>query len=232
MEWLTQLIEKYPVVTTWITLISLFGVLITIIALILQIKDKKRRAIYYTISSTVLIDNEISQIEGIKILFQDKKVDTVEISSINLWNGGNEILEETSFYPEHELKIVVPHGEKILAATVIEETDDTCKVNVKISEESLNEVTISFYCLEPKQGATINIYHTNVKENGIELIGKIKGGKVVNKSIKIVMENGEICMLTGKYKINFDSGIFTTPLQIVRLIYNFTGISIVKRKNK
>ena len=50
METLTKWIAENPVVTTWITIISLLGVAITVIALILQVKDKKRKAIYYTIN--------------------------------------------------------------------------------------------------------------------------------------------------------------------------------------
>ena len=82
MEALTNWIAENPVVTTWITIISLLGAIVTVIALILQVKDKKRKTIYYTINSMVLVDNEVSRIDGIKILFHDKKVDTVVISKI------------------------------------------------------------------------------------------------------------------------------------------------------
>ena len=232
MEALTQWIADHPVVTTWITLISLIGVLVSIIALFLQIRDKKRRAIYYTVMSTVLIDNEISQIDGIKILFHNKEVSTVGISNIKLWNGGNEILELSDFYPEHELRVVVPKNEKILAATVIEETDDTCKVDVHISDQNANEALVSFYCLEPQQGTTINVYHTNVGENEVDVIGKIKGGKVINKSIEIEIENGEMCMSTGKHKIYFNGGIFSTFTRIKKMFDDFLGVSIVKRKKR
>lgn len=174
IKWITQ----NAAVTTWITLISLFGVLITIVALILQVKEKKRKAIYYTINSTVLVGNEVSKIEEIKVLFQDKKVDTVIISKIKLWNGGNEILEMCDFYPENGLKIAVPKTKKILTAKVSEETDDTCKVRVQKNMQDENELLIDFYCLEPRQGATIIVYHTNINEKETNLIGKIKGGKI------------------------------------------------------
>lgn len=65
------------------------------------------------------------------------------------------ILEESDFYPQHELKILVPQNEKILAAAVIEKTDDTCKVKIVAPNRKENEAVISFYCLEPQQGATI-----------------------------------------------------------------------------
>lgn len=200
--------------------------------MILQIRDKKRRAIYYTITSTTLVDDEVSQINGIKILFQDKEISTVAISTLKLWNGGNEILEESDFYPEHELKIVVPQNEKILAVAVLEETDDTCKVKIVVPNRKENEAVVSFYCLEPQQGATINVYHTNLNERETGLVGKIKDGKVINKSIEVGMEDGEMCISTSNHKIYFGSNPFSIGTQAIRLFPNILGISIVKRKKK
>lgn len=230
MNELTKWIAENPVVTTWVTMISLIGVLITIVALILQIKDKKRRAVYYTMSSTILVNNEVSQIDGIKILFKDKEIDTVAISNIKLWNGGNEILEESDFYPENELKIVVPETEKILATRIIEEADDTCKLKINISKERTNEAVISFYCLEPQQGATISLYHTNIKEKDTKLIGKIKGGKVLNKSVDVEIVDGEVCVSTGKYKIYVNGGIFGASVKRIHLFPGILGVSMVKAK--
>lgn len=232
MEEVTRWIANNPVVSTWITMFSLFGVLITVIALIIQIKDKKRRAIYYTITSTVLVDNEVSQIKGIKILYQDKEIDTIAISKIKIWNGGNEILEETDFYPDNKLKIVVPEKQKILATTIIDETDDTCKMQVQISKPKECEAVLSFYCLEPHQGAIINVYHTNVNEEETKIIGKIKGGKVLNKSMEVVIEDGEVYMITDNYKIYFSNGILGTYVKFIKKLPNIIGISIIKTKKK
>lgn len=227
---LTKWIAENPEVTTWITIISLLGVVITIIALILQIKDKKRKAIYYTINSTILVDNEVSKIDGIKILFHDKKVDTVVISKIKLWNGGNEILEESDFFPNFELKISIPDTEKILTAVVIEETDETCGVRVQNTVQNENEMLINFYCLEPQQGATVTVYHTNVDESKTNLVGKIKGGKVLNRSIEMMIEDGEICMSTGSYKISLQGGFFRLYLRLLQIFPATLGISITKTK--
>lgn len=232
MEGLTKWIAENPVVTTWITVISLVGVVFTITALILQIRDKKKKAIYYTIVSTVLVDNEVSQLERIKILFDNEEVGTVVISNIKLWNGGNEILEKTDFYPEHELKLVVPVSERILGAKMAEETDDVCKINIQISETKVNEALISFYCLEPHQGAIINVYHTNINSEETEIKGKIKGGKIINKSMEITVENGEMCMSNGKYKIYFGGGVFRKSTQIIKMIESFGFFTINTKKRK
>lgn len=228
---LTKWIAENPVVTTWITIISLAGVVITIVALILQIKDKKKRAIYYTINSTVLVDNEVSRIDGIKILFHDKEIETVVVSKIKLWNGGNEILETSDFYPGYELSITVPQNEKILAAIVNEETEETCKISVQNATQNENKRLINFYCLEPRQGATLTIYHTNIDEKETELIGKIKGGKVLNRSVEIIIEEGEMCMSTGSHRIYFD-GLLRPYIQLLRNFSTVFGISVVKTKKR
>ncbi len=55
METLTKWIAENPVVTTWITIISLLGVAITVIALILQVKRQKKKGYFiYTINSTII----------------------------------------------------------------------------------------------------------------------------------------------------------------------------------
>lgn len=232
MDRVTQWIADNPVISTWITFISLFGVIITVVALLIQISDKKRRAVFYTMTSNVLLDNEISQIEGIKVLFNEEIVDTIVISNLKIWNGGNQILERTDFYPEKELKVVVPKDCRMLAATVVDETEETCKVNIELQDDKTNEAIITFYCLEPKQGATFNIYHTNVDEKKTVLGGKIKDGKIVNKSIEIVTEDGEMCISTGKYKIYFDRWFFKSGAPVIRLFPGIMGISIVRKKNR
>lgn len=229
MESLTTWIAENPVVTTWVTIISLVGVVITILALIMQIKDKKKRVIYYTINSTILVDNEVSRIDGIKILFQDREIETVVVSKIKLWNGGNEILEMGDFYPNYNLSIKVPQNEKILGAIVNEETDKTCKINVQNLTQNENVSIIDFYCLEPRQGATITIYHTNIDEEETEVIGKIKGGKVLNRSVEVVIEDGEMCMDTGSHKIYF-GGILRPYIRFAINFPKMFGISIVKRR--
>lgn len=162
MNRLTQWIADNPVITTWITLISLIGVVITVIALIMQIRDKKRKIICFIKNSNVLLDNTISCIDGIKVFFHQDEVSTIAVTTIKIWNGGNVILEMSDFYPEKELKAMVPEPEKILAANVVDQTEDTCKAEIKLVNK--NEAVFTFYCLEPGQGATINIYHTNIEE--------------------------------------------------------------------
>lgn len=223
MSRLTQWIADNPEVTTWITLISLLSVCVALIAFIIQVKDRKRRILCYYINSNVLLDNAISCIEGIKVLFHNEEVQTVVVSTIKIWNGGNEILEASDFYPEKELKVSVPNSERILAANIVEQKEETCKTEVQLV--SRNKAIFTFYCFEPGQGATINVYHTNINEKETIIDGKIKGGKLLNKSIKMAVSDGELVVTNGKYNLSINSGLF----DILGIFSRSIGVTISKR---
>ncbi|MDN0032389.1 hypothetical protein QVN85_05690, partial [Oscillibacter valericigenes] len=190
------------------------------------IKDRKRKIICYYISSNVLLDNAISCIEGIKVLFHNKEVHTVVVSTIKIWNGGNEIIEASDFYPKKDLKVSVPNSEKILAANIVEQKESTCKAEIRIVSE--NEALFTFYCLEPKQGAIINIYHTNINEKGTNIDGKIKGGKIINKSVEMFIVEGELVVSNGKYNISIGSNLF----DMLSIFPRIMGVNISKRIKK
>lgn len=230
MNKLTQWIADNPVITTWITLISLIGVVITVIALIIQIRDKRRKAICFIKNSNILLDNAISCIEGIKVFFYKDEVNTIAVTTIKIWNGGNVILEMSDFYPEKELKVTVPDKERILAANIVDQTEDTCKAEIALVNK--NEAVFTFYCLEPGQGATINLYHTNIDEDGIKVDGRMKGGKIVNKTLEIFTENGELIVSNGIFRVYWDGGFMGIGLNIFRNISRLLGITVKKKDRK
>lgn len=57
-----------------------------------------------------------------------------------------------------------------------------------INEERPNGARVTFYYLEPKQGATIKVYHTNTDEKETKFIGKIKTGKLINRTYELSLD--------------------------------------------
>lgn len=230
MNRLTQWIAENPVITTWITLISLIGVVVTVIALIIQIRDKKRKVMYYIKNSNILLDNDISCIEGIKVFFYNDEVNTIAVTTIKIWNNGNTILEMADFYPEKEIKVTIPKTEKILAANIVDQTEDTCKAEFSIVDK--NVAAFTFYCLEPGQGATINLYHTNIDEEETKVEGRLKGGKIINKTFEILTENGELIVSNGIISVYFRSGFMGISSNFYRIILRLFGVTVKKKERK
>lgn len=229
---ITKWIQAHPNVSTAIIIITIIGFIITIIALVLQIKDKKRKSIFYNITSNTLINNEISGIEGIKVLFAEEEVKTIVVSTVKLWNSGNEYIESSDFYDENPLKFTIPKTDKILAAAFVEEPDKACQFQINLSTNIQNEALISFYCFEPHQSARINIYHTCTDEKALNLEGRIKGGKIANSAIEMDTQNGEMCISTHKYKIYLNNRGILSRFFNYDYYYNRLGISIVKKQDK
>ncbi|MCD7872911.1 MAG: hypothetical protein LUG21_06415, partial [Clostridiales bacterium] len=146
-----------------------------------------------------MINNEISGIEGIKVLFAEEEVKTIVVSTVKLWNSGNEYIESSDFYNENPLKFTMPKTDKILAAAFVEEPDKACQFQINLSTNIQNEALISFYCFEPHQSVRINIYHTCADEKALNLDGRIKGGRIANSAIEMDTQNGEMCISTHKY---------------------------------
>lgn len=229
MNQLVEWIVSNPTISAWITIISLFGVFITIIAFCFQLKDKKRKTLCYIINSNTLLDCDVSKINGIEVLFHKEEVKSVAVSKIKIWNSGNEIIENSDFYLDNELKITVPRHEKILAVNITDVTEDVCRAQINITQPC--EVQISFYCLEPKQSISLVVYHTNTEESETKVNARIKGGKLINKSIEVLTENGELVVTNGQYKIYFDGGLWGVRIGFMNMFTTLTGITI-KKTNK
>lgn len=112
----------------------------------------------------------------------------------------------------------------------MDQTEDTCKVEIKLVSE--NEALLTFYCLEPGQGATINVYHMNMEERETRLDGRIKGGKIVNRTFEMIVENSELVISTGKHKIYFDRGGLGIRFDILRIFSGFCGIKLKRNRDK
>lgn len=72
----------------------------------------------------------------ITLFFHQEEVNTIAVITIKIWNGGNVIIEMSDFYPEKELKVMVPDTEKILAANLVNQTEDTCKADITLVKEN------------------------------------------------------------------------------------------------
>jgi len=224
MSQIYEWFSNNPIASFWITIISLAGVLMTITAFIVQMRDRRKKALCYTASSTVLLDNKISQIEGISINYHDTPIESLAVSEIHIWNAGNEIINESDFYCEQELKVTIPIGEKIIALTEPKDIADTSKTEVSLKQS--NELIIKFDCYEPKQGTSFTICHTCILKKALDVSGKIKGGKLVDKSIDIIYKDGEILVETSLYNISIENKLFRLPY----LVLSAFGVSAKKKK--
>ena len=228
--WLTHWIENHPDISTIIYVLTVIGFVISLIAFRIQLKERKRKQISYSVNSNVLINDEISNIEGIEVLYKNKPVKTIVVSNIRIWNSGNKYIDQNSLYEDKYLSIEIPENETILSAVILDKSGDSCGFSLDLPYDSPNSVSVLFYCIEPTQYVSINVYHTNIDKKPIVLNGNLKGGKITERSIEYLNDRGDSRIIVGDYYMIVDkNNLF---FNLFNNVFDMFGIRIGKRKNK
>ena len=178
MDAIANWIAKNP----YLTAAGLFATFLgPIIAIVTPIMQRKRKRLYYTLSTTPLVKGTVSNIKNLEVLFSGKHIESLSVTNVKLWNGGNVIITNDDFYKNHELKLINGNTKSctILGVDIIKQSADTIQCGI---DETF---TFSFQALEKKDYITFNIYHTGNENTRFTLAGKIKEGKIINKTIDV-----------------------------------------------
>lgn len=203
MDAIVNWIAKNPYWTAAGLLATFIGLIITIVALIVQ---RKRKQLYYNASTTQLVNGNASNIKDIKIFFGGREIDQLAVTNMKIWNSGNVLITKDDMYKNHELQ-VIPYDTSrctILDVDVIFQSADTIQCMINSYPE---KAEISFQAFEKKDFVSFNIYHTGNENLKLVLNGKIKEGKIINKTLD--MEE-QLSMIADIGSVN----IFSVPSMI------------------
>lgn len=179
MENIAKWISENPYITAAGLFATFLGLIIAIITPIIQ---RRRKNLCYSYSTTPLVKEDVANINGIEILFHGNPVEQLSISSVQIWNGGNVIIAPNDFYKGHELNLKTQDNVSILGIDMLKQSEDTIEC---IPTCFSNNITFSFQAFEKKEYISFNVYHTGSTETKLALTGKIKEGKIINKTIDI-----------------------------------------------
>lgn len=208
MEKIANWIAENPYLTAAGLFATFLGLIIAIITPIVQ---KRRKNLCFSYSTTPLVKADVSNINGIEISFHGNPVEQLSVSSVQIWNGGNTIITFEDFYKGHELNLSLQNA-TILGVDILKQSEDTIECNTELS---FNKVNFSFQAFERKEYISFNIYHTGNSETKVALSGKIKEGKILNKTVDIekqislVMDIGNASLSPLAFSIG--SFIFSIP---------------------
>lgn len=207
MDTIANWIANNPYLTAAGLLSTFLGLILAIIVPIIQ---RKRKQLYYTVSTTQLVNENISHIKDIEILFCGKQINELSVTNMKIWNSGNVLITNEDMYHNHELQ-VLPQGTSectILDVDIISQSTDTIQCIINSYPEKAN---IIFQAFEKKDYVSFNVYHTGDENAKFVLDGKIKEGKIVNKTLDV---EKQLSMIADIGSFN----IFSLP-DIIRLIF-------------
>lgn len=179
MEKIANWIAENPYLTAAGLFATFLGLIIAIITPIIQ---KKRKNLSFSYSTTPLVKKDVSNINGIEIFFHGSPIEQLSVSNVQIWNGGNTIITFDDFYKGHELNLSLKDKATILGIDMLKQSEDTIEC---ITELSDSKVDFSFQAFEKKEYISFNVYHTGNAETKLLINGKIKEGKILNKTMDI-----------------------------------------------
>ncbi|NCB52367.1 MAG: hypothetical protein EOM54_10900 [Clostridia bacterium] len=153
-----------------------YNVISTIIALWgigIAIKSKRKIDFNYEKKSFNLIDESKNKFPGLEIKYLGQIIHDFSVTQIALWNCGNRAVNKSDLASSGTLSITGSEKNQILAAAIINISDENNHVVIQKEE---NKIVIDFEFFNPKQGASIQVIHTG-NSSGLKLSYALKGSR-------------------------------------------------------
>lgn len=170
--------ESHPVLGIIGFLIGLLGLIFTLWGVIITIRYKTKKRLFYSVTGINLIEDYSDKLDGLEMKYRNEKVKTLTVTKIAIWNSGNTTIRKEDVVQTEKLRIVVPGSYNILDFEIIqtnEPTNEFILTRDKDISESINEVILEFNYVDRKQGCVIQILHDNPDYSVLSLKGKIIG---------------------------------------------------------
>lgn len=141
----------------------------------------KRKSLIYDITTTTLVSKNVTQIENLRIIYNNKPISNLYTSTIKIKNNGNSIIERSDFAPSAPLSLKTDGqflinsdtGTKLL-------TENNCNSVYPLIETDENGICkktiINFDYISKKETISCTVFHTGT----LSICGKLKDGKLKN----------------------------------------------------
>ena len=135
--------------------------------------SRRRKEISYAVESFVLVKKNKSTIPKMKLLFDNRQVESLTATNITLWNSGNDAIQRGDIVKDKPLILSAPDTVEILDVQVMKQNEESNLFSVEMVDGT---PTIDFDYMNKKEGAVLQVYHTGPADE-LALDCKIIGGK-------------------------------------------------------
>lgn len=114
-----------------------------------------------------IVKNNKTSIDGLKIKFKNKPIETLSVSRFLIFNSGKKVLMGSDVSSNDMFGIKLTKGE-ILAAKIINNNDDFSKPQLKLIGKS--KMKINFHHINPRGAVLVQLAHTAPGKDGVQLV--------------------------------------------------------------
>lgn len=128
----------------------------------------------WVVKSNNLIENNVSQLSGLDILFKGEKVNSITVSKFIFWNKGAEAINREDIVKADPLRLEGKGNAVILDAIILETTNKSNQFNLSVDRTN-NIVLMDFEYLNKQNGVLLQVVHTGTDRFAISVEGSLKG---------------------------------------------------------
>jgi hypothetical protein len=153
--------------------IGILGLIGTIFGLILAIRSIRKKEPIYVIKSNNVISDFSSKYQDLTVSYKKKKVKNLTVSKVLFFNKGTEVINREDIVNIEPLRIVPKEKVEILDAKILQANKDANQFSISFDKQK-NQVFIDFEYLYKNQGVVIQVIHTGLSSEDLEIKGEIK----------------------------------------------------------
>ncbi len=172
-----QLFDDIFMNNPWIVFISLIiGILGTFFSAY-SLKGMQRKRIEVRSNSYNIINNSVSRFTKLKILYDEKTVDSLTITKITFWSNSFATIRGDDLIVKEPFTISFSDA-SILDVSILKESSPSNFIEVTCIDKSTIKITFDY--LDKNEGCIIQVIHTGEKIP-VNVSKKIKGGSIETK---------------------------------------------------
>lgn len=137
-------------------------------------KSIKKKKLNVYVNSNILISEDLSNYNGLKILYNNEEITTLTSSTIIITNIGNDLIEKNDIISSDPITILASN--KFLSNNIDEYTVKVSNKKVTASLQKINDSTLQlvFDFLRPKDKIQVTLLHSGI----INIEGELKIGNI------------------------------------------------------
>jgi hypothetical protein len=147
------------------------------LAVYFYLKSRRAKEMVWSIRTSNLVSVHPDSAGKLKVFYEDRRVNTVSVSEVMLWERGAEPIRKGDIADGDPLRVEAADGVEFLGVHVFPPSDPATKISLAWSEQQRDAVPITFDFLNQGDGAIFRLVHTGRNSEDICIKGTIIGGK-------------------------------------------------------
>jgi hypothetical protein len=168
-------ILQHPLFGTGLNLLGIIlGVLSVIVGYVQYRLRQREKKPLWSIKHINLIQDYSSRIPGLSIKYGDESIEALSVSKIVFWNAGSETIRGDDIADADPLAILLPNNARLLDASITATNSKPSRFRLYTKPE-INGSFLTFDFLDRNNGVVVQLIHTGVMANDINIAGTIMG---------------------------------------------------------